>query len=152
MIDKDTIEQHVQQWKRPTQSELSHCPQYNTSFVTRDSETPCRMFSDMLLQMLLDQFKKQLKHDFRDDWHCLSVQRYDAGDYIPPHFDTWDWHRLLVLTSSEYDGLVLENKQTERFEFHQDRAGNMITIEPYTQHWVNPVRQAPRYTAVLACA
>lgn len=150
MIDPGFIESNVT-WRRASPDcavDYSRVPQYNTAHVNRAHQSDHWDIKSQLRELLIDKFK-QLP-DYTDDWMFLSVQRYDIGDYIPPHEDHFQWHYLLLLSDSDVDGLVLENLHTGRFEFHADRADNMIKIEQHAQHWVNPVRDHARYTAVMA--
>ena len=149
-INETAIESNVT-WKRASAEcaiDYTRVPQYNTAHVNKADEADLWEIKTPLIDALVDRFK-QLP-DYRDDWMFLSVQRYDIGDYIPPHEDIFMWHYLLVLNNSDVDGLVLENLQTGRFEFHADRYDNMIKIEQHAQHWINPVRDHARYTAVIA--
>jgi hypothetical protein len=154
MIDFDSIEQHVE-WSFADidQADMQN-PRYQAAWHARslhDSpdetgqplSTMHESLKDQLLQLFMD------RCDLPGDWDYLGVQKYETGDYIPPHTDSWPWHRLLMLTTSDVDGLVLHDAGQQRFIFHPDQAGNIINIPPMTTHWVNPVRQSPRYTAVI---
>ena len=79
----------------------------------------------------------------------IFVQKYQKGEYIKPHVDNYEWQFLMVLTDSELDGIVIEDKTNETLVFHQDEIGNVLKIDRNTLHWVNPVRGDIRYSVVI---
>jgi hypothetical protein len=81
------------------------------------------------------------------DYHFLQIQKYEVGDYILPHKDCYPQFALLHLSTSSLDGLTLEDHEG-KYKFLPDIAGNLVQIPKYRWHWVNPVREKTRYTAV----
>lgn len=148
MIDLEFIENNVT-WTRPDPTDghimFQH---YNTAKIQKSilDEQPSTM-REPLIDKLIHVFGQHT--DMPDDWDFLSVQRYDAGDCMPPHEDGFQWHRLLILTTSPVDGLVLADADKQKYIFYPDQAGNIINIPSMTTHWVNPVTRGPRYTAVI---
>lgn len=81
------------------------------------------------------------------DFEFLQIQKYEVGDYILPHKDTYPCFGLLILSTSELDGIVVE--QTDHtYKFFKDEMGNMINVPKFSWHWVSPVREKTRYSAV----
>lgn len=77
----------------------------------------------------------------------IQIQRYQPGEYILPHKDNYLTQlRLFQLTSSEYSGLTVQEK--DRYKFYHDVAGSEILFDRSAWHWVNPVRDL-RYTMVI---
>ena len=152
----DMIERNVQ-WHRPAlESSMEHTkyPRYNLAYyenpsiqVLEGDEQPLNNMTPQLTEWVLSQFTKEI--EVPDNWSYVGVNRYDQGDYIPPHYDPWPWHALMVFTSSEHDGIVIEDKEEKRFNFYNDTPGRVLHIEQCATHWVNPVRDAPRYSAVV---
>jgi hypothetical protein len=85
---------------------------------------------------------KNKKYDF------MQIQKYEVGDYILPHRDSYPHFNLICLSNSDIDGLILEDINGN-FNFHPDKVGNKINIPRYKWHWVGPVREKTRYTAVV---
>lgn len=81
------------------------------------------------------------------DYHFIQIQKYEVGDYILPHKDNYPQFSLVHLSTSSVDGLVLEEADGS-YKFHPDITGNIVKIPKYKWHWVNPVREKTRYTAV----
>jgi hypothetical protein len=81
------------------------------------------------------------------DYHFLQIQKYEVGDYILPHKDCYPQFALIHLSTSNMDGLTLEDRDGN-YKFLPDIAGNLVQIPKYRWHWVNPVREKTRYTAV----
>jgi hypothetical protein len=81
------------------------------------------------------------------DYDFLQIQKYEIGDYILPHRDAYPHFNLLMISSSGWDGLTMED-ENNNFCFIPDKAGTIINIPKYKWHWVNPVREKTRYTAV----
>lgn len=153
----DMIERNVR-WTRPElETSMKHAryPRYNIAYqeakwvqTLPEDKQPLNNMNEQLAEWVLSEFSKQI--DVPTDWTYVGVNRYDVGDYIPPHHDPWPWHALLVFTASEYDGIVIEDKHNKRFNFYNDTPGRVLHIEQGAMHWVNPVRDAPRYSAVVA--
>lgn len=93
-------------------------------------------------EFLMDAFKITEK-----DYTFIQIQKYEIGDYILPHVDAYPLFNLLTLSSSNIDGLVLEG-DNNIFKFIPDCAGNLVNVPKYRWHWVNPVREKTRYSAV----
>jgi hypothetical protein len=82
------------------------------------------------------------------DYHFLQIQKYEIGDYILPHKDTYPCFGLLNLSTSNIDGIVVEQRDGT-YKFLSDITGNLIDVPKFRWHWVNPVREKTRYTAVF---
>jgi hypothetical protein len=81
------------------------------------------------------------------DYSFIQIQKYEIGEYILPHVDSYPLFNLLTISSSNLDGLVLEG-DNNIFKFIPDQAGNLVNVPKYRWHWVNPVREKTRYSAV----
>ncbi len=81
------------------------------------------------------------------DFSFIQIQKYEIGEYILPHVDSYPLFNLLTISSSDIDGLVLEGED-KIFRFIPDKAGNLVNVPKYRWHWVNPVREKTRYSAV----
>lgn len=81
------------------------------------------------------------------DYDFLQVQKYEIGEYILPHKDPYPCFGLVMLSTSEKDGLVVQQLDGT-YKFHPDKVGTIIDVPKFTWHWVNPVREKTRYTAV----
>ena len=81
------------------------------------------------------------------DFNFIQIQKYEVGDYILPHVDAYPLFNLLTLSSSNLDGLVLED-ENNKYKFIPDEAGKLVNVPKYRWHWVNPVREKTRYSAV----
>jgi hypothetical protein len=81
------------------------------------------------------------------DYSFIQIQKYEIGDYILPHTDPYPLFNLLTLSTSNLDGLVLEGDD-KKYKFIPDTAGNLVNVPKYRWHWVNPVRDKTRYSAV----
>jgi hypothetical protein len=95
-----------------------------------------------LLNFLIKSFKITEK-----DYHFIQVQKYEVGDYILPHRDSYPLFNLVMLSTSDIDGVTVEQRDG-KYITHPDRAGTFIDIPKYRWHWVSPVRDKTRYTAV----
>jgi len=87
--------------------------------------------------------------DTKDFWEFIQIQKYNPGDYIVPHRDSYRVRKLhlITLTTSDYDGLVCEDDENKLI-FIPDKAGQYIDF-PYTAaHYVSPVREL-RYSIVI---
>jgi hypothetical protein len=82
------------------------------------------------------------------DYHFLQIQKYEIGDYILPHKDNYSHFGLTNLSTSSLDGLTVEDHDNV-YKFLPDKTGNIINVPKYRWHWVNPVREKTRYTAVF---
>lgn len=81
------------------------------------------------------------------DYEFLQIQKYEIGDYILPHKDSYPCFGLLTISSSNLDGIVIEQRDGT-FKFFPDKAGTLHDIPKFRWHWVNPVREKTRYSAV----
>lgn len=81
------------------------------------------------------------------DYDFIQVQKYEIGEYILPHKDPYPCFGLVMLSTSDKDGLVVEQLDNT-YKFYPDKAGTIIDIPKFTWHWVNPVRDKTRYSAV----
>lgn len=91
--------------------------------------------------------------DFDEDlkymYEFIQIQKYDPGDAICPHRDSYSIRKLhlITLTDSDCDGLVCESG--EFIEKIYDKAGQYIDFPYDAVHWVDPVRDL-RYSIVVA--
>jgi hypothetical protein len=86
--------------------------------------------------------------DLRDFYEFIQIQKYEPGDYIVPHRDSYRVRKLhlITLTTSNFDGLVCE--ENRKLIFVPDIAGQYVDF-PYTAaHYVSPVKEL-RYTMVI---
>lgn len=81
------------------------------------------------------------------DYDFIQIQKYEIGDYILPHKDPYPCFGLMMLSTSEKDGLVVQQLDGT-YKMYSDKAGTIIDVPKFTWHWVNPVREKTRYTAV----
>jgi hypothetical protein len=89
---------------------------------------------------------KQFKITERD-YDFIQIQKYEIGDYILPHVDCYPCFGLLILSTSNLDGITV-GQRDGKYRFFPDIAGNLIDVPKFTWHWVSPVRDKTRYTAV----
>jgi hypothetical protein len=124
--------------------EFGKCP-FSTLFYhnPRTSGPDARRdIPEELKDFLIEAFKiSDREYDF------LQVQKYEIGEYILPHKDTYPCFGLVMLSTSDLDGLVVQQKDGT-YKFHPDKAGTFVNVPKYSWHWVNPVREKTRYTAV----
>lgn len=82
------------------------------------------------------------------DYDFLQIQKYEIGDYILPHKDPYANFGLVTLSTSQLDGIVVEGRD-KVYKFYPDVTGNFIDVPRYSYHWVNPIREKTRYSAVF---
>jgi hypothetical protein len=82
-----------------------------------------------------------------NDYDFIQIQKYEIGDYILPHKDTYPCFGLVMLSTSSIDGLVVQQRNGS-YKFFKDEAGKFIDVPKFCWHWVNPVQEKTRYTAV----
>jgi len=82
------------------------------------------------------------------DYSFIQIQKYEIGDYILPHKDVYPLFNLIMLSTSSLDGITVEQRDGT-YKFFSDVAGTFIDIPKFRWHWVNPVREKTRYTAVF---
>lgn len=82
------------------------------------------------------------------DYSFIQIQKYEIGDYILPHKDVYPLFNLIMLSTSSLDGITVEQRDGI-YKFFSDVAGTFIDIPKFRWHWVNPVREKTRYTAVF---
>lgn len=133
---------------------------HNLNFLSReDVDTVCgkcrfkTLFFDKEkgLDDIPDKYRAFLEQEFkmkRGSYDFIQIQKYEIGDYILPHKDTYPHFNLIMLSTSSIDGLTIEDKDGT-FKVIPDKAGTLIDIPKYRWHWVNPVREKTRYTAVI---
>ena len=110
----------------------------------------CTLFHDTRRQDIPEEIKNFLIKAFNitdRDYDFLQIQKYEIGDYILPHKDPYPCFGLLTLSTSTLDGIVVEQKDGT-YKFIEDKAGNLVDVPRFSWHWVNPVREKTRYTAV----
>jgi len=83
----------------------------------------------------------------KKDYDFIQIQKYEIGEYILPHKDTYPCFGLVTLSTSNLDGIVVQQRDGS-YKFIPDTAGNFIDVPKFSWHWVNPVREKTRYTAV----
>jgi hypothetical protein len=93
-------------------------------------------------QFLVKQFNITEK-----DYNFLQIQKYEIGEYILPHKDSYPCFGLLILSTSNTDGIVVQ-QQDGKYKFYKDEAGALINVPKFCWHWVNPVQEKTRYSAV----
>lgn len=108
--------------------------------------------SDNMSRELIDAVFKDcdFDSDLKDFYSFIQIQKYEPGDYIAPHRDSYDIQKLhlLTLTSSEVDGLVCEDMQGGLVKVF-DKAGQYIDFPYDAVHYVSPVKHE-RYSMVVA--
>lgn len=127
------------------------------NFIRRDDVTT-EQGTSQFSTLFWDQHRKDIPVDIKDflmkvfnitekDYSFIQIQKYEIGEYILPHVDSYPLFNLLTISSSNIDGLVLEGED-KIFRFIPDQAGNLVNVPKYRWHWVNPVREKTRYSAV----
>jgi len=88
--------------------------------------------------------------DLKDFYNFIQVQKYEPGDYIAPHRDSYSIRKLhlITLTSSDVDGLVCEDIDHNLVKIF-DSAGQYIDFPYDAAHYVSPVKSL-RYSLVVA--
>jgi hypothetical protein len=88
--------------------------------------------------------------DLKDFYSFIQIQKYEPGDFIAPHRDSYDIQKLhlITLTSSEVDGLVCEDMNGGLVKIF-DVAGQYIDFPYNAIHYVSPVKY-DRYSMVVA--
>jgi hypothetical protein len=88
--------------------------------------------------------------DLKDFYRFIQIQKYEPGDMICPHRDSYSIRKLhlITLTDSDCDGLVCEDFD-HRLKKIFDKAGQYINFPYDSVHWVDPVRDE-RYSLVVA--
>lgn len=86
--------------------------------------------------------------DLRDLYYFIQIQKYNPGDFIVPHRDNYNVRKLhlITLTTSEVDGLILENG-IDLIKIY-DLAGQKIESDLNDWHWVDPVKDL-RFSLVI---
>jgi hypothetical protein len=97
-------------------------------------------------KILLDFLIKEFNITKRQ-YSFIQVQKYEIGDYILPHKDCYPLFGLIMLSTSSIDGVTVEQRDGTYITY-PDATGTRIDIPKYRYHWVNPVREKTRYTAV----
>lgn len=95
-----------------------------------------------ILNFLIKQFNIT-----ENDYNFIQIQKYEVGDYILPHKDTYPCFGLVVLSNSDKNGIVVQQRDGT-YKFFPDKAGTFIDVPKFGWHWVNPVQEKTRYTAV----
>lgn len=119
-------------------------PGVQSRFKTfKDTDMPAEFIDLLFLESKFDPFLK-------DSYSFIQVQRYEKDDYIIPHFDKYSGIsklHLITLTSSECDGLVMEDGEGGIIKIY-DKAGQYIDFDNGFFHWVDPVKTT-RYSVVI---
>tara|TARA_R110000796_G_scaffold252174_1_gene385463 strand:- start:1093 stop:1530 length:438 start_codon:yes stop_codon:yes gene_type:complete len=91
-----------------------------------------------------DKFQvEEFEYDF------MQIQKYELGQYILPHKDNYGYFRLMNLSESLIDGIVIQDSVNKTYNFYNDKYGNIHKIEPGEYHWVNPITDKIRFTVVI---
>lgn len=108
--------------------------------------------SDYMSKELVDAIFKDsdFEDDLKDFYSFIQIQKYDPGDFIAPHRDSYEIQKLhlITLTSSDTDGLVCEDMQGGLQKIF-DKAGQYIDFPYDAVHYVSPVKEK-RYSMVVA--
>lgn len=121
---------------------VTECGTSKFQSLIYDKQAEIYNIPEEIKQFLLNSFNIKER-----DYHFLQIQKYEVGDYILPHKDCYPQFALLHLSTSALDGLTIEDHDGI-YKFLPDIAGNLVQIPKYRWHWVNPVREKTRYTAV----
>ena len=113
---------------------------FKTLFYERDGK------KDMPIE--IKNFLEGLFKITEKEYDFLQIQKYEIGDYILPHKDPYANFGLVTLSTSQLDGLVVEGRD-KVYRFYPDVTGSFIDVPRYSYHWVNPVREKTRYSAVF---
>ena len=108
------------------------------------------LFSDYTNDDIPSDIKQFLIKQFNitdKDYNFLQIQKYEIGDYILPHKDSYPCFGLLILSNSNTDGIVVQ-QQDGTYKFFKDKAGTLINVPKFSWHWVNPIQEKTRYSAV----
>lgn len=130
---------------------------HNLNFIQRD-DMKTEQGTSRFSTLFWDETRKDIPEDIKNfliekfnitekDYNFIQIQKYEIGEYILPHVDSYPLFNLLTISSSNIDGLVLED-DNKIFKFIPDSAGNLVNVPKYRWHWVNPVRDKTRYSAV----
>lgn len=112
------------------------------SFSTLFSNEERDDIPEEVKNFLIDAFKITKK-----DYDFIQIQKYEIGEYILPHKDSYPCFGLVMLSTSDKDGLVVQQRDGS-YKFYPDKAGTFVEVPKFSWHWVNPVREKTRYTAV----
>jgi hypothetical protein len=129
----------------------------NLNFIQRDdvvTETGTSKFQTLFwdgarqdIPLEVKEFLMKIFNITEKDYSFIQIQKYEIGDYILPHKDTYPLFNLVMLSTSTLDGITVEQRDGD-YKFFSDVAGTFIDIPKFRWHWVNPVREKTRYTAV----
>lgn len=140
------IEQHSHLFK-PREGEDRHesiIPNVCSRFKTLKD---CHMSKELIAAVFRD---CDFDSDLKDFYNFIQIQKYEPGDYIAPHRDSYSIRKLhlVTLTSSDTDGLVCEDENHELVKIFDD-AGQYIDFPYNAVHYVSPVKSL-RYSIVVA--
>jgi len=130
---------------------------YTLNFIKRDdvvTEMGTSQFSTLFSDYTNDDIPLEIKQFLvkqfnitEKDYNFLQIQKYEIGEYILPHKDSYPCFGLLILSTSNTDGIVVQ-QQDGKYKFYKDEAGALINVPKFCWHWVNPVQEKTRYSAV----
>ena len=154
MITIEEIEENVEEWSDRDEIE-NFLPdpiksKYKEAIHDRGEETS--IIKPKFIEKIISLFKDKLSEKevpLLTNYTQICIQKYEKGEYIKPHTDNYEWQYLMILTDSELDGIVIEDKKNETLVFHQDEIGKVLKINRGTLHWVNPIRSDVRYSVVI---
>lgn len=107
----------------------------------------CDMSQELIDTIFADaDFDEDLKYLYE----FIQIQKYEPGDFIAPHRDSYSIRKihLITLTNSDVDGLVCETLDKKIAKI-KDIAGQYIDFPYSSVHWVDPV-STTRYSLVVA--
>ena len=130
----------------------------NLNFIRRDDVEAedfgtsqfCSLFYNKTKDDIPEEVKEFLIKAFnitKRDYDFIQIQKYEIGDYILPHKDPYPCFGLVMLSTSNQDGLVVQERDN-KYPFLPDKIGTFVDVPKFSWHWVNPVREKTRYTAV----
>lgn len=146
----DEIMSHVKKHDslfRPREGDDKHeslIPNVCSKFKTLKD---CSMSKELIESIFKD---SDFDPDLRDFYNFIQIQKYEPGDYIAVHRDSYSIRKLhlVTLTSSDVDGLVCEDSNHELVKIF-DLAGQYIDFPYDAAHYVSPVKNL-RYSLVVA--
>lgn len=146
MITFETIYEYLEQNK----SKLNFIQRDDVVTPTGKSKFQTLFWDEQRQDIPLEvkEFLMKIFNISEKDYSFIQIQKYEVGDYILPHKDTYPLFNLVMLSTSSLDGVTVEQRDGT-YKFFPDVTGTFIDIPKFRWHWVNPVREKTRYTAVF---
>lgn len=104
-----------------------------------DNDIPCDIKRFVESKFEVEEFE----YDF------MQIQKYEIGEYILPHKDNYGFFKLMNLSESKVDGIVIQDSENNNYNFFNDKYGQIHNIKAGEYHWVNPVTDKIRFTVVI---